>query len=144
MDAAGISGGGGERDLAVLLATMEPELVPGEYVYCSTPWSGALPDGLRIERDLIVLVHEAEGLTLVVERGVAERLGLAYDYVAAMITLRVHSALEAVGLTAAIATRLAEHGLSANVVAGFHHDHLFVPHDRGSEAVSLLRGLAGP
>lgn len=134
---------GGERDLAVLLATMEPELVPGEFAYCSIAGSWALPAGLDLD-EVVVLVREREGLTLVVERAVADRLGLAYGYVAAMITLRVHSALEAVGLTAAFATRLTERGLSANVVAGFHHDHLFVPHARGPEAVTALRELSAP
>ena len=59
-----------------------------------------------------------------------------------MVTLRVHSALEAVGLTAAVATCLGAAGLSCNVVAGFHHDHLFVPHERGAECVELLRELS--
>lgn len=61
---------------------------------------------------------------------------------AGWITLRIHSALDAVGLTAAVAQALAEYGLSCNVVAGFHHDHLFVPHERAAEAVALLEQLA--
>ncbi|CCA53561.1 hypothetical protein SVEN_0274 [Streptomyces venezuelae ATCC 10712] len=61
---------------------------------------------------------------------------------AARITLRVHSALDAVGLTAAVAGALAEAGLSCNVVAGFHHDHLFVEHARAQEALAVLDRLA--
>lgn len=87
------------------------------------------------------MVREPEGLTLVLARADADRLGLPYEYVAAMVTLRVHSALAAVGLTAAVATCLGAAGLSCNVVAGFHHDHLFVPHERGAECVELLREL---
>ncbi|OON80666.1 hypothetical protein B1H18_12445 [Streptomyces tsukubensis] len=62
---------------------------------------------------------------------------------AGWITLRVRSALDAVGLTAAVATELAHAELSCNVVAGFHHDHLFVPYGRAEEAVALLERLAG-
>ena len=84
----------------------------------------------------------AEGVTLVLEEAEAQRHGLAYDDVAAMVTLRVHSSLAAVGLTAAVATVLAGLGISCNVVAGYLHDHLFVPVDRGQEAVEVLSGLA--
>ncbi len=74
----------------------------------------------------------------------ADRLGLSYDhisheYIAAMITLRVHSSLDAVGLTAAVAGQLATGGISCNVVAGYFHDHLFVPIDEADLAVNLLR-----
>jgi hypothetical protein len=129
--------GGGEQDLRVLLASMEPELVPGEWVYTTISTGSTIPAGL----DPVVLVREREGVTLVLARGDADRLGLAYDYVAAMVSLRVHSALAAVGLTAAVAGCLADAGLSCNVVAGFHHDHLFVPHERGAECVELLQRL---
>ena len=69
-------------------------------------------------------------------------LGLTYDYVAAWITLQVHSALDAVGLTSAVSRVLAEAGLSCNVIAGYHHDHLLVSAERGHEAVALLRDLS--
>ena len=81
-------------------------------------------------------------LTLVLRKQDADRLGLRYDYVAGWITLRVHSALEAVGLTAAVSAALAREGVSCNVVAGFYHDHLFVPHDSAAQAVRLLEDLA--
>jgi hypothetical protein len=121
----------GETDLGVLLASMAPVRQPGEWVFVTVP--SAPPDVAPV-----VTVVEDEGLTMVIAREDADRLGLAYDYVAGRITLRVHSALAAVGLTAAVAGALAEVGISANVVAGFHHDHLFVPADRVGEAVEVL------
>ncbi|REK88968.1 ACT domain-containing protein [Streptomyces inhibens] len=127
----------GEHDLQVLLSDMRPELNEGRYVFTTVP--GALPEGLTP----VVTVAEPEGHTLVVRQEEADRAGLAYDYVAGWITLRVHSALDAVGLTAAVATALAQAGLSCNVVAGFHHDHLFVPYDAADEALRLLGALAG-
>ncbi|MFI5528298.1 ACT domain-containing protein [Kitasatospora sp. NPDC051853] len=126
----------GESDLRTLLSGMSPELHPGRYVYCTLP--AKVPAGLRP----VVTVAEVEGPTVVVAQEEADSLGLRYEYVAAWITLRIHSALEAVGLTAAVSTRLAEHGISCNVVAGFHHDHLFVGAEDAERAVRLLEELA--
>ncbi len=125
----------GESDLAALLRTMEPELRPGRFVFTTTRQVPATADP-------VVLVREAEGMTLVLDQAEADRLDLPYEYVAAMITLRVHSSLAAVGLTAAVAGRLGAAGLSCNVVAGFFHDHLFVPYDDAERAVDLLRRLS--
>lgn len=86
--------------------------------------------------------REQEGLTLIVERQQAERAGLTFDYVAAWITLNVHSALEAVGLTAAFAGALGKAGISCNVIAGFYHDHLFVGRTDAERAMDVLRQLA--
>ncbi|MEV6651959.1 ACT domain-containing protein [Streptomyces sp. NPDC051219] len=130
---------GGESDLRKLLSGMRPELNPGRYVFTTTATiHGGAPHGVTP----VVSVTENEGLTLVVRQEEAEAAGLAYDYVAGWITLRVHSALDAVGLTAAVARELAEAGLSCNVVAGYHHDHLFVPAERAAEAVGLIEALA--
>jgi len=88
------------------------------------------------------MVHEEEGTTYVLAQDAADRQGLAYDFVASWITLRVHSSLVAVGLTAAVSDALAQRGISCNVLAGFHHDHLLVPTWRRDEALEILRGLA--
>ncbi|MEU1123345.1 ACT domain-containing protein [Streptomyces sp. NPDC005899] len=127
----------GKRDLRELLHTMRPELNPGRYVF-TTVAGGAVPDGVRP----VVTVSETEGLTLVVPEPEAAAAGLGYDFVAGWITLRVHSALDAVGLTAAVALALTDAGVSCNVVAGYHHDHLFVPYARASEALEVLEVLA--
>ncbi len=129
-----------ERDLGRLLATMSPELRQGGYVFVSLPPGRPRPP--LDEARPVVVVEEDEGTTWVLERSTADRLGLHYGYVAAAITLRVRSALEAVGLTAAVAACLTEAGISCNVVAGFHHDHLFVPLDRGQDAVDALSRLS--
>ncbi len=128
----------GERDLGRLLAGLDPEVAPEPYVFTRAV-DGAVPAGLRP----FATVAEDEGLTLVVTRAEADRFDLSYDYVAARITLPVHSDPAAVGMTAAFSRVLAGAGLSCNVIAGFFHDHLLVPWDRADEAVGLLRGLAG-
>jgi hypothetical protein len=127
----------GEMDLRKLLAGMRPRLNPGAYVYTTVPGTTP-PPGVSP----IVTVAEGEGLTLVLRRDEADSAGLDYDFVAGWITLHVHSALEAVGLTAAVAEELTRTGLCCNVVAGFYHDHLFVPYDRAAEAVTALNRLA--
>jgi hypothetical protein len=129
----------GERDLGRLLASLEPVQRQGTFVFAVI--DGALPSAVAPE----ATVREDEGLTVVLRREQADRLGIAYDYVAAWITLRVRSALAAVGLTAAVSTALAAAGLSCNVIAGYHHDHLLVPHDRAPEAIAVLSDLShGP
>ncbi|MFJ6779158.1 ACT domain-containing protein [Streptomyces yangpuensis] len=127
----------GESDLRKLLSGMRPELNEGVYVFCTVPGT-TVPAGAAP----VATVLEPEGLTLVLRQEDADAAGLAYDYTAGWITLRVHSALDAVGLTAAFATELGAHGLSCNVIAGHHHDHLFVAADRAAEAVALLEDLA--
>jgi hypothetical protein len=78
---------------------------------------------------------------VVLTRAVADRVGLAYDYIAARITLRVNSTLTDVGLTALFSRTLAESGISCNVIAGLAHDHLFVDWDQAARALALLREL---
>jgi hypothetical protein len=126
----------GERDLGRLLADLRPEVAAEPYVFAQAT-DGVVPGGVTP----FATVAEDEGLTLVVTRDEADRLGLAYDYVAARITLRVHSDPAAVGMTAAFSRVLADAGLSCNVIAGFFHDHLLVPWERADEAVRLLEGL---
>lgn len=127
----------GETSLAALLRSMSPQLNAGEYVFCSLR-DGQLPTGV----DVIGSIREQEGLTVIVERSHAEKAGLSFDYVAAWITLNVHSALEAVGLTAAFGSALGNAGISCNVIAGYYHDHLFVGQADAERAMEVLRDLA--
>jgi hypothetical protein len=127
----------GETSLNTLLRSMSPQLNAGEYVFC-TLRDGQLPNGLEI----VASVREQEGLTVILDRSDAERAGFSFDYVAAWITLNVHSALEAVGLTAAFATALGKAGISCNVIAGYYHDHLFVGQADAERAMQVLRDLA--
>ncbi|MFD6424403.1 ACT domain-containing protein [Streptomyces sp. NPDC060198] len=127
----------GERDLRTLLSTMRPELNDGRYVFTSVR-RDSVPAGVSP----VVTVMEREGLTLVLPEYEAREAGLPHTFVAGWITLRVHSALDAVGLTAAVSLALTDAGISCNVIAGYHHDHLFVPYERAAEAVTVLESLA--
>ena len=109
-------------DLQVLLRSMEPTLNPGTYVFAT------LPEGKRLDPSTIIAaVREPEGVSVVVEDSIAAQEGLVGVFPCAWITLTVNSDLQAVGLTAAFASALGKAGISCNVVAGTHHDHIFVP-----------------
>ena len=125
----------GETDLGVLLATMRPEGMPGEWFF------GTVEPGAPV--DAAATVRESEGLSVVVDRDEAERLGFDTTSAYRWITLRVHSSLEAVGLTAAFGRVLTEHGISCNVIAGAFHDHLLVPAPRFEDAMAALHELSG-
>jgi len=123
-------------DLAQLLRHLEPDLHEGDYAFVLLPHGTDLT-GL----DAVVTVHETEGLTVVVPEAVALAHHWPVLFRAAWITLRVHSDLNAVGLTAAFAGALAQAGISCNVVAGARHDHHFVPIDEAAPALAALRSL---
>jgi uncharacterized protein len=120
-ECAGLSG---EVDLGHLITKMAPELQPARYTF-------------RIAEEInplaFAIIREDEGTTEIV----SEREGGW-----ARITLGIHSSLEAVGLTAAFSTALASAGISANVIAGFHHDHIFVPWSRRLDAMDVIGALA--
>jgi dihydrofolate reductase len=124
-------------DLAELIRSMRPELQDGEFVYCGVP-GPAVPAGLTP----VATVREAEGLTLVLPADEAAAAGLAGSFRCRQITLRVYSALDAVGLTAAVATALAADGIAGNMIAGLHHDHLFVAPQDAERALAALEALA--
>ena len=127
----------GETNLEILLQTMQPFLSPEEYVFCSLQ----SPDLKSLDVDPIGTFREKEGLTLILSKKEADNHKLAYSAIFSMITLEVHSSLEAVGFIAAIATKLAQHNISVNPISAYYHDHLFIPVARSREAMSLLQGL---
>lgn len=127
--------GTGESDLGKLLASMSPVLIDGEFVFCSFENAHY---GDHSEFEPIAVVTESEGLTLVIPKSKADEFDLNYESTFRGITLEVHSSLEAVGLTAAFSSKLTEHGISANVIAGYFHDHIFVPSEHAEKAIAAL------
>jgi hypothetical protein len=114
----------GETELGRLLAGLTPILDSTEYGFETADEPPSFGNAFA-------LIREDEGMTVI-------RPGTGW----ARITLGVHSSLAAVGLTARVATALAERGISANMVAAFHHDHVFVPWDRREEALEILLALS--
>lgn len=124
----------GITDLDELLRSMRPKLLDAEFVFCTV--TGGLKE--HIELNPVATFMESEGLTLVLEKSVAEKAGLSFEGAYRQITLTVHSSLEAVGLTAAVSAKLASKGISANVIAAYYHDHIFVQASKANAAVSAL------
>ncbi|TIQ28861.1 MAG: ACT domain-containing protein [Mesorhizobium sp.] len=127
----------GEADLQRLLASMTPQLLPDVHVFATLAPGVAMPDGL----DPVMSFREREGLTLIVTEDAAKSAGLAGAFRCRMVTLNIHSSLEAVGFLAAITARLAAAGMGVNPVSAFYHDHLFVPSERAEEAMAILAKL---
>ena len=127
----------GELNLDVLLKSLKAELVDGTYVF-ATLADDAVPPDLAPR----MMFREAEGTTLILEQAQADAAGINYAFPCRMITLDVHSSLEAVGFIARIVTELAKAGMGVNPVAGFYHDHLFVPDGREQDALEILAKLA--
>ena len=128
----------GERNITTLLQNMKPEMREGVFVFCSISDDREIPATLRP----VHIFREREGTAFIVRREEAEAVGLPYQFASRLITLTVHSSLEAVGFLAAITGRLAEAGISVNAVSAFHHDHLFVPEHIANEALRQLLDLA--
>ncbi len=124
----------GETNLWVLLKSTQPVLRDGEYVFCTV---NQKLDEL-VELNPIAFFQEDEGMTLILLREQADQAALSYNSTFRMITLSVHSSLEAVGFIAAIATKLLEHQISTNPVSAYYHDHLFVPATQAEKAMELL------
>jgi hypothetical protein len=130
----------GERDLETWLQNMKPEMHEGVFVFCTIPEGEEIPATIRP----VLIFREREGTTFVVRREEAESVGTPYQFASRLITLEVHSSLDAVGFLAAITARLSEAGISVNPVSAFYHDHLFVPDHRAVEALHHLQSMSVP
>lgn len=127
----------GETNLNELIRSISAVLVEGLYVFATVE-----PNQLPLEIEPRMTFVEAEGTTYILLKSDAETLGLRYEFPCRMITLNIHSSLEAVGFMARIATELAKHDMGVNPVSGFYHDHLFVPDGRETDAMQVLEEMS--
>ncbi len=126
----------GETNLKVLINNMEPVLNKGTYVFTTVKDINSIP------REITVCeIKELEGTTIVLSKENADKYGLSYEYIAAWITLNIHSSLDAVGLTAAFSSELGNNNISCNVVAGYYHDHIFVDVRDQEKAMTTLLAM---
>jgi hypothetical protein len=122
-------------ELDDLLKSISPEIQDGEYVFCTL--IGEHVDYKHLNP--LASFRESEGLTLIVPVEVAAQEKLPFEGTFKQITLMVHSSLDAVGLTASVANKLASYGISANVIAAYYHDHVFVQTEKAEQALSALK-----
>lgn len=125
------------QHLEELIHSMQPRLQKEQYVFCTVTEEQlqALASNVKL------MFREDEGVTVVLEKADADSNELTYDSLWALITLTVHSDLEAVGFLAAITKALAEGGISVNAVSAYHHDHLFVPFSKAQMAMDVLESV---
>jgi len=121
-----------------MIASMTPVLQSGTFVFCSMLHNDDAAQAATLARGTFA---EDEGLSLILTKSDADRLGLTYETPMKQITLMVFSSLTGIGLTAAVATELARDKIPANVVAATQHDHIFVPAKKADAAMDLLRAL---
>ena len=126
------------RQTRQMLALINPLLDADEVVFCTTA-----DEALAARAWPLALgsFREAEGVSLILPRAEAEALGFPVALPMRRIELTVNSALDGVGLTAAVASALAAEGVPCNVVAAFHHDHVFVPAAKAEMALAVLKAL---
>lgn len=125
----------GEKDLYTLLQNLSPVISFERFVFSfiandsTLDWTSIHPLGSFLE---------AEGRTVIVQKELADTHNIPYTGVFRCITLQVHSSLEAVGLTAFVSNALAKENIPANVIAAYHHDHIFVPESKADRALEIL------
>ena len=126
------------RSAHQMISGMTPVLQPGVFVFVTTND----PDlAASLSEHAISTFREKEGMSILLPADLAEKTTQNVDSPMRCITLNVYSSLEGVGLTAAVATALAEQGIPCNMVAAYHHDHVFVPSDKCDDALAVLLGL---
>ena len=128
----------GIKDLDILLSNMEPVLDKRDFVFCSFPtfdW-----DKMR-ELNPVGFFQEKEGMTFILDLKDAIGKDIDCQSVYRLITLNIHSSLDAVGLTAAFSAKLTEKNISANVIAAYYHDHIFVPKEKAEQALNAILEL---
>ena len=121
-----------------MISGMTPVLQPGTFVFITTKDSALVT---ALFPDAISTVRENEGMSMLIPVELAEKFALDVEHPMRCITLNVYSSLEGVGLTAAVSTALGEHGIPCNMVAGFHHDHVFLPAGMCDQAIEILTSL---
>ncbi len=126
------------KDTTAMIAEMQPLLHPGAYVFCSGVRDDLAADVAKVAKGSFV---EDEGLSFIIPQEETGRFGIVGGIPMRQITLMVLSALDGVGLAAAVSSALAAQGIPANVVAATRHDHVFVPADRADEALAILLAL---
>lgn len=127
----------GETGLSNLIRGMKPQLQAGEYVFCSV-------SAHQVPTDIepVCIFREVEGVILIITKQQAQKLSIPYSFIAAWITLTIHSSLAAVGFTAAISERLAMAGISCNIIAAYYHDHVFVDVEDAQRTMEILTGMS--
>lgn len=126
----------GNTNLQEVLNSLQVSCDEVEYGFAT-----ATDDTTISSKEVLCIFHEAEGLTIVASKDYLSAKDFTFEGTYAKLTIEVHTSLELVGLTAVLAKALADNGISANVIAAYYHDHVFVQYDVRQKATDILLGL---
>jgi len=127
----------GIKDLGVLLKSMNPKISGKNYVFCTI----GEREFESMNLNSLLVFREKEGVTVVIKEDEAKKNNLDFSDKWDLITLNVHSDLNAVGLLAAVSGELAKHKISINVVSAYYHDHIFVHANKSKRALGVLKKI---
>lgn len=127
----------GQTNLQEVLDSMQVSCDEVKYGFATVEQDGTIDFDDRV----LGAFRETEGLTLIADVNYLDDKAIEHEGPFAKLTIDVHTSLELVGLTAVLATKLADNNISANVVAAYFHDHVFVQHTHRDEAISVLQSL---
>lgn len=146
----------GETSLATLLKTLTVTIHTSTFAFFSLPVDFTTTLHLGPSRQPIAMLFFEPGeerYTAIVDTmQLADAQGRVIDsnspgvdaspVVWKMLTLNVHSSLEAVGFIAAISKALADAHIPCNCVAAYFHDHIFVQADMAEKAIKVIEDVA--
>ncbi|MCB0353998.1 MAG: ACT domain-containing protein [Bdellovibrionales bacterium] len=130
----------GEKNIEILLSNLDPQMSEQIYLFCTLTEEQFSEVSLTPQ----AFFREEEGVTLVIRAEDENKVSGTCFYPSRMITLRVHSSLEGVGLLAALTKALAAEQISVNAFSGFYHDHLFVKEEEAKSALEILQRFSCP
>lgn len=125
----------GKTDLSDVLQSLKISCDDKKYGFAS------VEKIMDVNDSVLGVFKEKEGITVFAEEFYFKEKNIQYEGPFAKLTIEIHTSLELVGLTAILANKLAEHNISANVVAAFFHDHIFVQYDLRDQAIDSLMSL---
>lgn len=111
---------------------LNPRLNEGVYVY-------AFSKNYIADECIVCCFKEDEGYSYILPE--IHELNVQEHEKTAWITCTTNTSLTDTGITAAFSAILSKAGISCNVVAAVHHDHIFVPYADRGKAIELLKSL---
>jgi len=126
------------RTATDMVSKMTPDLRAGAFVFVTTTDPETIA---TLSVKAVSVFREDEGVSMILPVDLAEQAGFSADQPMHCITLKVYSSLDGVGLTSAVSAALGDHDIPCNMVAAYHHDHVFVPADKSHLAMEVLIAL---
>jgi uncharacterized protein len=123
----------GQKNLAEVIKSLKASCDNIEYGFAAVQ-----NNKISIDDQVFCTVKENEGFTIIADKKYFETNGIKYDCPFAKLTIETHTSLDLIGLTAVLSKKLADNNIPANIIAGYYHDHIFVPYELRQKAIDLI------